>query len=783
MKSARAAWLLSCLFLSAAWAHAEAPAAVPTQASAPADSTQAATTAVPGDAGAAAGPGDVGAAANDPGTAAVPKEGTAAAGSSDVGAAAVSKDGTVAAGSNEGNAPAVAKDGTAPAGAKETGAAAKAKEVTIKADTLAVDVPADSYRAKGSVHIIQDGVSLLADSVIYRRLTGDALAEGNVFMEKDGDTVKGDRLSLNMISQKGEVQNGELFLKKPNFRLKGKLLQKTGDDDYHVENGTFTTCDGPKPSWRFEAKDLSVTLDDFATAHDAVFYAGDVPLLYTPYLIFPVKRERQSGLLLPKFGFSSKKGLYYDQPYYWAISPSQDLTLTPDIETSRGLGLGVDYRYIRARGSEGRLQAFGIYDTKTSGFRGEIDQKHLEILSTDTTLASNIHLITDRSYYYDYGEIAGDYNRQLLESSISLDHKWQRYNLGGQFLYSQDLLAPNNDATVQRLPQLSFIDAGDKLGPFFLSMDSGFTNFQRKLGENGQRLELHPRLALYEKPAGIVDLSLYGGYRERLYNASGADGANGVNDLGQADAGATVSLPLERIYNGRLRHLLVPSVEYGFVQQRKDDNMPFFDYNDRVLGQSIAGWSIASTFTEKLTAEEGGAPEYRDLLYLKLSQGYQFSGQRRDLLTLVDPGHRLTDLMLESKITPVKAVSLTMDGRYDTVDNNVSSANLGVEWKGEGTNTAAVAYRFSRREVNYLETRLAVPVVRNILSANLLARYSFDGGGILESRYALEYKQQCWSVIAAYAERPGTTLVPGNREFTLNFTLAGIGALGPVRTF
>src|ERR1700719_533406 len=96
------------------------------------------------------------------------------------------------------------------------------REVTIKADTLTVDVPGDSYLAKGKVRLVCDGVSLLADSVIYRRLSGDALAEGGILMEKGGDTLKGDRLSLNLDSQQGELLNAELFVKKSNFRIRGK---------------------------------------------------------------------------------------------------------------------------------------------------------------------------------------------------------------------------------------------------------------------------------------------------------------------------------------------------------------------------------------------------------------------------------------------------------------------------------------------------------------------------------------------------------------------------------
>jgi len=650
------------------------------------------------------------------------------------------------------------------------------KEVTLKADTLTVDVPADSYLAQGNVLLLRDGVSLLADSVTYRMLSGDALAVGNIFMEKEGDTLKADRLSLNLDSQRGEIGNGAIFVKKSNFRARARQMEKTGEADYRMERGSFTTCDGEHPSWRFEAKHLAV-VDGTATGRDAVFYLGDLPVLYTPYLLFPVLKERQSGLLIPRLGHSTKKGFFLDIPYYWAVTPSQDVTFDLDLESRRGVGSGVDYRYLRSAGSEGRLQAFGIYDTQADKFRGELNQRHLELLSPNTTIASDIHLIADRAYYRDYGENSGEFNRQLLDSTVSFDRRWERYGLTGEIHYINDLVAPNNNASLQRLPALNFVAAGTKVGPLFYSMDASLINFQRDEGVTGERLDLHPKLSWYAKPAGVADFSLYGGYRQRLYNSSGMASASGVQQAGEADAGSTLSLPLERVYDGRVRHLMIPSLEYGYVQSARDDALPFFDWNDRVLGQSAVKWSLASVVTGKYL-QEGGAPEYRDLLYLKLSQGYQFSGERRDLLTLVDAGHRLTDLMLESRVTPAKGAALSLNGRYNPVDGTISTADLALELKGEGANPnlALLGYRYSRGELDYLEGRFAFPVTRQI-SATVFGRYSFDKGGFLESRYSLEYKHQCWSVSAAYSDRPS------DKAFTVNFTLAGIGSVGSFRAF
>ena len=70
----------------------------------------------------------------------------------------------------------------------------------------------------------------------------------------------------------------------------------------------------------------------------------DVPVFYLPYGFFPLRSDRQSGFLFPKFGHSTKEGFRFQQPFYWAPSRSTDATVTFDIETSARVGGIAEYR-------------------------------------------------------------------------------------------------------------------------------------------------------------------------------------------------------------------------------------------------------------------------------------------------------------------------------------------------------------------------------------------------------------------------------------------------------
>ncbi|HEY6872514.1 MAG TPA: LPS assembly protein LptD [Geobacteraceae bacterium] len=661
-----------------------------------------------------------------------------------------------------------------------------AGEVKVKADTMSYDKGQDLLRADGNVEIRWDQFTLLSDTALLRQGANEAVAEGKVSLLRDGDILKCSRIKLNYQTEQGEADNGDLFIKQRNFHLYGDRFLKTGKEDYRLERGTFTTCDGPTPSWKFTASNLDVTVEDYARGKNAVFYVHDIPVFYTPYIAFPVMRERQSGFLIPRLGNSTIKGFYLDIPYYWAISPSQDVTFDLDGQTKRGAGAGVDYRYLRPGGSDGSFMGYLIYDTQQDRERGYLTFKEREFLSPALNLTSDVNLTLDRSFFRDYGESSGDYNRQILDSTIFLtkNRGENSFTADVRYIDNIDLGAPNNRTTLQKLPTLTFTRLRSPIGrtPLYFGLDTSFTNFYRDEGIHGQRLDLHPALALYRTIPLGVDFSAWGGYRQRVYNGYGGDPGSGYHDDGLFDAGASASTSLARVYvrekKGDLRavrHTLIPELEYTFVQEKNQDRLPFFDFDDRVVGQQLVTWSLTNFVAGKY-ADPAGPPVYRDILYLRLSQGYQVGGSRRDLLTLVDELRRFTDIRIEARYAPVKIMSITTDSRYNPYQTRFSTASVGLDLDDTKGTVAGLSYHFARDQVDYLEGKAALSLVKPFVF-KYTCRYSFDKGGFLESFYSAEYKRQCWSLILSYRDR----LL--DRAFMVSFTLSGLGAVGPLKTF
>jgi LPS-assembly protein len=275
---------------------------------------------------------------------------------------------------------------------------------------------------------------------------------------------------------------------------------------------------------------------------------------------------------------------------------------------------------------------------------------------------------------------------------------------------------------------------------------------------------------------GYLNVSAYGGTHLRAYNTDNTPSGHPVNrqDGGLLpDAGMRLSTSFSKVYDiggehlKKLRHEIVPEVAYRYTLNQDQSRFPSYDYIDRIVHQNILYYSLTSFLGGKF--RNGETTEYRDLMRLKLTQGYSISGGRTDLLTLVDTNRSWTDLILESETWLSPQARLTLDARYNVYGNYFSSAAPGLELDDKRGTTAGVSYRMAHNEVEYLEGRLATRLFKP-WTFSYATRYSFDAHNFLESAYSTEYRHQCWSIIVSYLDRRGPS---PSQAFHVSFNLLG----------
>ena len=650
----------------------------------------------------------------------------------------------------------------------------------ITADKMTHQGDQDLLVADGGVTVIWQGSVLTADEVRLDRVRNILSAHGNVVMTKADDTMRGDSLIIDTETGRGEMENGRVFMAQGNFHIYGSQMARVGDEQYSMKNGCLTTCNGEVPSWKIKAEDMDVTVEQYATGKNVVFYVKDLPVFYFPYILFPVKTERQSGLLFPKFGNSSKRGAFLELPVYWAISPSQEATVTLDIQTKRGVGTGLDYRYLRNRDSKGSLGGYIIYDNNEHKVRGQLLQEHFEQLTDSIYFATSVNLTSDRSYLHDYGDASGEYNRQYYDTRAVIVKQWQNWLAYTQAVYVQDFTG-SNSATLQRLPELYLHGVRQSL-PYlpnvWFDLDAVATNYQREKGFEGQRAVITPQLSTSQSFFdGRLTATLQGGVQLRGYNTSDApvetkDKALVAVPQLQAEIGSSFS----KLYNGskalgleRIRHELVPSISYSYMPDKDQDIYPYYNQDDRTPDLSLLQFSIASHLGGKLIAAEGDKKPatYRHLQTIRFRQGYSLDGVRPLLLNDTDHKGHWSEAVLESETWLHPAFRLLADARYNHSAKQISTTALGGDFVFGDGNSVGASYRKIRNQVEYLEGRITTSLLQPVY-LGYLSRYSLDKRDILENYATIEYRHQCWSAFFAWRERPG------NRSWTINFNLAGL---------
>lgn len=650
-------------------------------------------------------------------------------------------------------------------------------QVALAADYLAYDSVQDSYEAKGDVVLRQADVELKSETLLWQSVTQDAAAQGSVLLRDSGTEVTGESMQYNVATGQGQIKDGRLFVREGNFHLVGEQIEKHSQADYYVKQGSFTTCDGEIPDWKFSASEVDVTLGGYARAKNVWFHIKDVPILYTPYLSFPVMTERESGFLTPTFGYSNNKGTRASLAWYQVIDRHMDATVSLDYYSDIGLGKGLEYRYALANQNNG--QAFyqhvtGFNDTPNLYY---LKWSHRGKLPVGWQLTVDAEYANKKLYFEEFGEVAEDYNRDKTVSKLMLRRNWQKLNLVGIARYIKDLEDDELDP-LQTLPEVGLSLARYRLGDssFFAGLESYATRFWRDEGEDGERLFIRPSLAAVFKPGSWLEVAPEIAFYERLYNAEGEDDEAFLPEYSLALSTRLVkTYAVNRWGVERLQHSVEPKAVYTYIPDESQDGLPFFDLHDRIERRNEVGYALVNRLISRSQAADG-LNVYRELLNLRLSQSYDIDEERHNRSGENQP---FSDLRVELGLHPATNFSLTLDGRVPVYGNmRFRTLNVGASIRDDMGNAMRIDYSYkdidaSGLATDYLRVQIDTPLLKP-LYIRLEERYDFRDNRALEKVVGLEYRAKCWSIFLTYRNRY-REFEKDDQEVMLSFVLAGLG--------
>ena len=670
--------------------------------------------------------------------------------------------------------------------------------VEIEADFLIYDQERKVFEAHGQVEVVRGGLVLKANHAELNQGTKDLAAWGDVILREGENVLECERMEMNLETQVGKVYQARLFLKDQNYHIVGKEAERLGEDRYRIREGSFTTCDETRPPWKFTVKELDVTMTGQGIARGPLFYVEDVPILYFPKAVFPVKRERQSGFLIPEVGYSSTDGLDVRAAFYWAMRKDMDATFYFGVEGERGPKEGVEYRYAFDKDSRGQANFYFIHDSVYEGNRDAFFWRHDQRLPEGFYLKTDINYVSDIQYPRDFdedlpvGAKIDSRSLRLLRSVVFGGKDWDQFSVIADGMGFIDLTTENNDRTVQKLPQVSFYAHPQSLfgNSLFWDLTSTYTNFYRKEGVQAQRGYLTPRVSYPVRVFDGLKLEPAVAVSETLYSISDAPLGQfeGWKNRLSFQGGIQASTELYRIYDeifpglarlfgvSKWMHTIEPTIAYLYSPDVNQDEIPIFDDLDRIPATNQIFYGITQRLVGKPLKETvtSGPREYARLtLYQLYSLGDPFDRDTKGNERYFSDIFAELDLFLNPYMTG------RIDVAFNPYDTRFNQANGLLTVRDKRNDAIQLEYRYTTDRVHEGN---AFGRIRTFDPLYLFGglRYNLLEGSPVETFYGAHYQGQCFTLGATLNhiyESPDKTQ-RGETRYWFYVSLLGIGDVG-----
>jgi len=675
----------------------------------------------------------------------------------------------------------------------------------VTAERVEFDRVTEVFHAVGSVVVTQGPLRLTADEATIHKLSGALIAKGAVHLNDQITEVWADELEINVYTEAGIITNGTIFLHETNTWVRGRLLQRFSETHFRAKDGIFTNCDadeGQIPDWSFAFADVDLEQGDSIFAKNVWFQIRNQPLVPLPVLRYPMPGARKTGFLIPTAGFDNILGFQYRQDFFWAISPSQDLLVTPQMLTDRGFGGDLAYRYILNRRSKGNWLLSTLYDTDVDKTRAQVTGAHVQTVNEDLFFQMQVNYATDRSLLQDLTS-SGIF--RALPSQESILNVNQRLPGGSAYLKAQYLQPLNSGGrgTFQRLPEIGHRYSNPLLGngTFFVDLNSNFVHFWREQGFQVSRLDFMPGIATQGLHLGhVVGLHPQMKLREVVYSHGRTSTQDTARERGtfwlgfEATSSLTRRFPLGQ--GRRLRHTIEPRLFYEFVPNTKQSDLVQIDAVDNLPKKHLMTYS----FNTRLKDERSGGPS-STLLDLFLAQSYHLGTAPGQASIFSDIWGRAIVGMPREELPPfLSNASVSLDAFFDPSDSEFSQLNTDIVLQANQTAYIQVGHRHTRNgtvprrgdiwnplsfnevlapqsEINFLTLGGAVRMPFG-WTVGSKVYHDFARGQTPEWDVVGLYQNpcRCWSLGLYYIRLGGDEGLPERNQFNFVITLRGIGA-------
>jgi LPS-assembly protein len=477
----------------------------------------------------------------------------------------------------------------------------------------------DITTADGDVDIHYEETRLRADHVEYNTVTYEAVATGHVLLDYGNEHIEATEAHYNISTGHGLFHNVHGTIKverQPNPNLlisdnplyfEARDVERFAGDIYLVHRAWITICDPKHPKWQFYAPNARIRLNKTVAFVNANFRLFRVPLLWLPYASAPAgEKIRQTGVLIPDIGQSSRKGFILGDAFYLAPNPWMDATMGLQFMSRRGFLERGEFRAKPFENTSIDYTYFGVDDRGivVNGLRtpqgGE--QQRLEIQSL---LPGGWRFVTDYNHLSSltfrlaFADTFGDATNSEVRTAVFLTNNFRGFSLNFAGLDDKSFLTlpvaatsttpavPATSVTLRNLPEVRFGSVEQspwRNVPVYFGFDA-FADVVYRSDQFVQtsnfvdRYELAPRVTVPLHFGPWLGVTTSAAFRTTSYGASyNSTGLPTPNSIHRDTGEFSVELrppTLERFFDRtslkknktrrRYKHTIEPAVTYRYV--------------------------------------------------------------------------------------------------------------------------------------------------------------------------------------------------------------------------
>jgi LPS-assembly protein len=632
-----------------------------------------------------------------------------------------------------------------------------------------------------------------ADSAIYDPRGRALLLRGDVRYEDPANNVVGDSAEFDYDSGMIRFTGAEFRLGAGQSRGAARSLEISREGTLELDDVSYTTCPPGSDDWVLEAGDIDIDTESrTGSAQNVKLRFQGVPILYSPYLSFPIGDARKTGFLTPELGSAGRSGNEIRAPFYWNIAENYDATLTPRLLTDRGLQIGSEFRYLSRR-NEGIAQFDYLPDDSLTGTNRHLTAvEHQTIFDSGWRNRIDFREVSDSGYFEDLGGSLSISSITHLDRSLWFDYYGDRWSLLARIQDYQtidDTLLPTEEP-YRRLPQFVFSGTWpDRIMGLRYDVDGELVYFDRDVGVTGWRADVAPTVSWPLRHPGwfvVPEVAMqYTAYGLNNTDPGQPDDPDRLLPIASVDTG----LILERTMDTEERHIqtLEPRILYVHVPHRDQADLPVFDTivpdlnlvqlfrKNRFLGVDRIGDAdqLSVGITTRLLDGSSGD----QLVSATIGQALYLSAQGVGL-----PGEPVvtddsSDYIAELSFLVFENLNFDIGHQWGASGGGATQSEARLQYRPRTNKILNLAYRFRRGTLEQGDVSWSWPLTERW---NFVGRYnfSFRDDETLERFFGLEYESCCWGIRLVTRRHISTRDGTHDSSFGLQLVLKGMTSVG-----